>query len=244
MTNHGVGALYLQVARTLQDRIASGELPVGCLLPTEHMLAEQFGVSRQTVRQAIGHLRSMKLLSARKGVGTRVESSRPQTAYYHALQSLSDLFQFASDALYHVTKVDRVTVAGREAEELGCRPGRIWLRLEGLRKVPGVDAPVSQTIVMIDGRYGAVAATPRVHTRAIFAQIEERFGITITEVHQDIEATVLTAAQAEMLQSEPGSPALLITRRFFGAGHSLVLMSRNLHASSRFRYSMTVRRDA
>jgi DNA-binding GntR family transcriptional regulator len=115
--------------------------------------------------------------------------------------------------------------------------------LEGLREVPGVNAPVSQTIVMIDGRYGAVATTPRVHTRAIFTQIEERFGITITEAHQEIEATLITAAQAEMLQSEPGAPALLITRRFFGAGRTLVSMSRNLHASSRFRYSMTVRRD-
>ena len=107
------GALYLQVARTLQDKIATGTLPVGCLLPTEHELAEQFGVSRQTIRQAILHLRGMKLLSARKGVGTRVESSRPQTAYYHALQSLSDLFQFASDALYRVTQVDRITAAGK-----------------------------------------------------------------------------------------------------------------------------------
>lgn len=239
----GVSALYLQVARTLQDKIAAGTLPVGCLLPTEHELAEQFGVSRQTVRQAILHLRGMKLLSARKGVGTRVESSRPQTAYYHALQSLSDLFQFASDALYRVTKAERVTVAGREAEELGCRPGRVWLRLEGLREVPGVAAPVSQTIVMIDGRYAAVASRPRLHTSAIFSQIEQRFGITITETHQEIEATILSEAQAELLQSTPGAPALLITRRFFGPGRTLVSMSRNLHASSRFRYCMTVRRD-
>ena len=237
------GALYLQVARTLQDRIATGTLPVGCLLPTEHELAEQFSVSRQTIRQAILHLRGMKLLSARKGVGTRVESSRPQTAYYHALQSLSDLFQFASDALYRVTQVDRVTVTGREAEELGCRPGRIWLRLEGLREIPGEAAPVSQTIVMIDNRYAAVATTPRIHTSAIFSQIEQRFGLTITETHQDIEATILTQAQADLLHSEPGAPALLITRRFFGAGRTLVSLSRNLHASSRFRYSMTVRRD-
>jgi len=243
MNEGRVASLYLQVARTLQDRIAGGGYPIGSLLPTEHMLAEQFGVSRQTVRQAIGHLRAMRLLSARKGVGTRVESSRPEKGYYHALQSLPDLFQFASDALYRVTRTERVSVLGREAEELGCRPGRSWLRLEGLREVPGVVGPLCQTIVLIDARYAAVAETPRIHTRAIFAQIEDRFGVPIQEVHQDIEATVLDPGQATLLQSLPGTPGLNITRRFFGAGHKLIELSRNLHPADRFRYSMIVRRD-
>lgn len=242
-SNAKPASLYLQVARALQDRIAEGAYPVGALLPTEHMLAGQFGVSRQTVRQAIGHLRAMKLLSATKGVGTRVESARPQKAYYHALQSLPDLFQFASDAVFHVTATERVTVTGREAEELGCRSGRMWLRLSGVREVPGVAGPLCQTMVMIDGRFAEVAAQPRIHTRAIFALIEDRFGVAITEVHQDIEATLLNADQAAVLHSTPGSPALLLTRRFFAPGHKLIELSRSLHPADRFRYSMTVRRD-
>jgi DNA-binding GntR family transcriptional regulator len=236
-------SLYLQVARTLQDRIASGDYPVGSLLPTEHMLAEQFSVSRQTVRQAIGHLRSMRLLSARKGIGTRVETRRPERTYHHALQSLPDLFQFASDALYRVTSTRRVSVTGREADELGCRPGRAWLRLEGLRELPGVVGPLCRTIVMIDARYAAVAETPGIHSRAIFAQIEDQFGVPIQEVHQDIEATLLDNEQAALLQSAQGGPALNITRRYFGPGHKLIELSRSLHPAERFRYSMTVRRD-
>jgi len=236
-------SLYLQVALALQEQIVAGAYPVGALLPTEHMLAETFGVSRQTVRQAIGHLRGMKLLSATRGVGTRVESTRPQKAYYHALQSLPDLFQFASDAVYHVTKTERIAAIGREADELGCRPGRIWLHLHGVRKVPRVPGPLCQTTVLIDGRYAEVAAEPRIHTRAIFALIEDRFGVAVTEVHQDIEATVMDEAQAATLQASPGSPALLITRRFLGAGRKLIELSRSLHPADRFRYSMTVRRD-
>ena len=236
-------SLYLQVARTLQERIAAGAYPVGALLPTEHTLADTFGVSRQTVRQAIGHLRGMKLLSATRGVGTRVDSTRPRLAYYHALQSLPDLFQFASDALYHVDHAERVTVIGREAEELGCRPGRAWLRLSGVRVIPGVPGPLCQTSVMIDGRYADAIGEQRILTRAIFALIEERFGIAVTEVHQEIEARVLDETQAASLHARPGDPALLITRRFLGAGRKLIELSRNLHPADRFRYSMTVRRD-
>jgi len=244
MSEGRVASLYLQVARTLRDRIAGGDYPVGSLLPTEHTLAEQFGVSRQTVRQAIGHLRAMRLLSARKGVGTRVEASRPETGYYQTLQSLPDLFQFASDALYRVTSTRRVKVMGREAEELGCRPGRTWLRLEGVRELPGAAGPLCSTMVMIDARFAAIVEEPRIHARAIFAQIEDRYGVPIQEVHQEIQATLLDATQAALLQSFPGSPALEITRRFFGAGHKLIELSRNLHPADRFRYAMKVRRDS
>jgi GntR family transcriptional regulator len=238
-----VTSLYLQVARTLQDRIVDGDYPVGSLLPTEHSLAEQFDVSRQTIRQAIGHLRAMRLLSARKGVGTRVEASRAETGYYQTLQSLPDLFQFASNALYRVTATERVKVTGRDAEELGCRPGRTWLRLEGLRELPGTAVPLCSTMVMVDARFAAVVEQPRIHAHAIFSQIEDRYGVPIHEVHQDIQATLLDPAQAALLQSRPGGPALEITRRYFGAGHKLIELSRNLHPADRFRYAMTVRRD-
>lgn len=236
-------ALYLQVARALQDRIAAGEHPVGSLLPTEHSLADSFGVSRQTIRQAIGHLRAMKLLSARKGVGTRVEAARPHATYYQTLDALSDLFQFAADARYRVTATERVSIAGREAQAIGCKPGRAWLRLEGIRELPDAAGPLALTTVLIDARFAAIAEAPCVHTRALFAQIADRFGVGVAEVRQDIEAAALTEAEARRLDAPAGSPALLITRRFFGPGHGLLQLSRNLHPADRFRYSMTVRRE-
>ena len=72
--------LYLQVARAIEQRICSGALAVGSLLPVETDLAKMFGVSRQTVRHAIAHLRDRGMLSARKGVGTRVEFDETRLA--------------------------------------------------------------------------------------------------------------------------------------------------------------------
>lgn len=65
---------YLQVAQYLQRLIDSGTYTVGMLLPPEAIIAAQLGVSRHTVRQAIAQLRDRGVLSARKGVGTRVEA--------------------------------------------------------------------------------------------------------------------------------------------------------------------------
>jgi GntR family transcriptional regulator len=71
----GAAPLYLKVARLIERNICDRRLAVGSLLPTEHELSSSLKVSRQTVRHAIAHLRDQGLLSARKGVGTRVEAS-------------------------------------------------------------------------------------------------------------------------------------------------------------------------
>src|SRR5690606_2107825 len=88
--------LYIQVARTLLRRLSVGESPIGRLLPTEIELAMRHGVGPQPIRQAVQRLRQQRLVSAKKGVGTRVEARHPQQADYFSLQSLTEIFQFAS----------------------------------------------------------------------------------------------------------------------------------------------------
>jgi DNA-binding GntR family transcriptional regulator len=235
-------ALYLQVARALEQAIGSGTYPVGSLIPTETELSAHFAVSRQTVRQAIGHLRQSKLLSARKGIGTRVEAARPQRAYYLAVQSLPELFQYAEQTVFRVITSARIAATGKLAAELGCRAGRPWLCLGGPREEPGRAAPLCWLTVYVDHRFAASLAGPRTHTTALFSQIEREHGAAIVEVDQEIEAVVLDAADATRLLAVPGSAGLRITRRYFAPGRRLIEMSHSLHPADRFRYAMTLRR--
>lgn len=57
-----------QVADQLRALIIGGELPAGSKLPTEQRLAQQFGVSRATVRAALAGLSTEGLLRTVKGV--------------------------------------------------------------------------------------------------------------------------------------------------------------------------------
>ncbi len=236
-------ARYLQVAQSLEQSIVAADYPVGTLIPTENELAARFGVSRQTVRQAIAHLRARKLLSARKGVGTRVEAMSPTHGYYHAIQSLTELFRYAEETVFRVERAERVTASGALATALSCRAGRAWLRLDGVREQAEATAPLGAMTVFVDARYAALVAEPRTHVTAIFSQIERHYGEAITEVEQEIEAALLEPAAAGRLNARPGSPALLVTRRYFAAGRRLVELSRTLHPADRFRYTMTLRRQ-
>ena len=242
-TNDGAVARYLLVAQALERSITDGVYPVGKLIPTENELATQFGVSRQTVRQAIAHLRSRQLLSARKGVGTRVEASDPAVGFYHAIQSLTELFRFAEETVLRVEATEWITATGALAADLRCRAGRRWLRLDGVREQVGTAPPLGSMTVFVDARYADFLTEPRSHTTAIFRQIEERSGEAIVEVDQSIEAALLDPAAALLLDAPVGSPALLVTRSYLAAGRRLIELSRTLHPGDRFRHVMTLRRQ-
>ena len=64
--------LYFQVAQRLEQMIESGEMPPGSRLENEIALADQLGLSRPTMRQAIQHLVDKGLLVRKRGVGTQV----------------------------------------------------------------------------------------------------------------------------------------------------------------------------
>lgn len=63
--------VYKAVARQLQERILT-DLAPGDTLPSERELAQMFGVSRSSVREAVRSLELIGLLVARQGVGTVV----------------------------------------------------------------------------------------------------------------------------------------------------------------------------
>jgi GntR family transcriptional regulator, transcriptional repressor for pyruvate dehydrogenase complex len=64
--------VFEDVARQIQRLIVNGELEPGQLLPPERQLAEQFGVSRNSVRDAIRALELTGLVVARHGEGNVV----------------------------------------------------------------------------------------------------------------------------------------------------------------------------
>jgi DNA-binding FadR family transcriptional regulator len=68
--------LYRQVADQLRQLIDQGEYPVGGRLPTERDLAEQLGVSRPTVREALIALEVEGRLKIRVGSGIYVTEPR------------------------------------------------------------------------------------------------------------------------------------------------------------------------
>jgi DNA-binding FadR family transcriptional regulator len=69
--------LYEQIAQRLAKAIAEGEYNLGQRLPSERELAQTFGVSRPTVREAIIALELDDLVDVRLGSGVYVKNRQP-----------------------------------------------------------------------------------------------------------------------------------------------------------------------
>jgi DNA-binding FadR family transcriptional regulator len=75
------GKLYRKIADAIAAEIESGKFKLGDRLPTERELADQFGVSRPTLREALIALEMLGMIEARHGMGIYVTRTQlPLTA--------------------------------------------------------------------------------------------------------------------------------------------------------------------
>lgn len=86
----------------------------GDRLPTERELAEEFEVSRPTVRSALQSLSAMGVVSSRKGTGTFIQGG-PPTLGGEPLRLLADLHDFGSEEMFEARGALEVTAAGLAA---------------------------------------------------------------------------------------------------------------------------------
>jgi GntR family transcriptional regulator len=111
-----------QVASELSDRLRRGEWKPGERLPTEHQLSAEFGVSRPTVRSALGRLESLGLTITRHGRGTFATHAQAEIrADLRRLESLSATIRSSGlepQMAYRERRVRPATAEERDRLEL------------------------------------------------------------------------------------------------------------------------------
>lgn len=234
---------YIQLANTLYEEIRANRYPVGSLLPTEHELCEQFGVSRFTVREAIKLLVRQAMVTRQAGVGTRVQANSAANQYVQTMSGISDLSQYAVETSLKVTHSRVQAVDAAAAADLSAAVGETWLYIEGLRYAREQNLPMAYTQVYIAPRFRSLALPSPVLSRPIYTYIEEQYGAKIASVTQDIRAVTLDRQMREALGVSSRSPGLWLRRGYFDERGELLELATNIHPSDRFTYRETFRQD-
>lgn len=91
-------AVAATAARLIQQRIADGVYTAGGLLPSQRELAEQLGISRTSLREALSTLQGTGLVIPRPGKGMYVaeDAGQPQSSpawRFATSHSLTDVYQ-------------------------------------------------------------------------------------------------------------------------------------------------------
>jgi DNA-binding GntR family transcriptional regulator len=233
---------YLDVAEQLLAEIEDGRYEVGSKLPTEAELCYRFGVSRSTIRQALGEIENSGVVERRQGSGTTLIARRRLLRYVLSATSENDLLRYAADTSLTFSGSAEVPDVS-DCRRLHLDVPSNWRRWQGVRSESVGGPPIGLTSIYVPTAYADVmkhvGGTQR---RAIFELVLSRFDLVLTQIDQVISATVLDAEEARKLEADPGTPALVITRRYSTAS-GLIEVAENVHPADRFSYEIRLERD-
>lgn len=194
--------------RDILRRMAEQELPPGSPIPSERDLAQRYGVSRITVRAAVGQLVTEGLLTRAKGRGTFTARRRMDVQLY--LESFTDDMRRrgltpATEVLARTEQVPPPEAAAA----LGLPPGEPACRLVRLRLADGVPLAVER------GWYN-----PRVvpgldrHDldTSLYTLIADTYGVQLDHARQTVWAEGADPATAKLLGIRPGGSVLVFRR--------------------------------
>lgn len=134
----GSAPVYSQLADLLREKIGLHEWAPGSRIPSEHELMARFGISRGTVRRAIGELVDDGFLVQMRGSGTFVsERALAHPAGERPLSFGESLREQGKDFVTHVLEKRVVPAPADVAEHLRIQPGSPVLYLLRVRTVGG-----------------------------------------------------------------------------------------------------------
>jgi GntR family transcriptional regulator len=203
------GALYRKVAEDIKAAISAGAYSAGTRLPSESELAEQYAVSRGTVRQAFAALRADGVIASRRGA-RRVVVCGPRVQSFGELLSFSRWARAMGEVPSgHVESLERRAVLPAEAQHLGLLPDAIVYHLVRVRLLSG--RPVMVERAVYPEKVGVLVAGLDLARESITEGLE-RLGIVFTDAEHVIDAIVADEKDARLL-GIPEHSALLRERR-------------------------------
>jgi len=227
--------LYFQVAEQLERAIVDGELAPGDRISNEVSLANELGLSRPTMRQAIQLLVDKGLLVRKRGVGTQVVHGQIRRPV--ELTSLHDDLRRAGEGpRTDVFGCQRVEADDLVAQELRLPAGSPVWSLERLRFAGDEPLALMHNFLPID-----VLDLDAVDLTAFgLYECLRRAGVQLRVANQQIGARRAEAREARLLGERRGSPLLTMTRTAFDSTGRAVEYGTHVYRPERYSFEVTL----
>ena len=203
---------WAQVRDDLARRIEDGEFtgPSASAFPGEMALSAEYGVSRQTVRQAVGRLRADGTLVGSRGRTPTVADPATIRQSLGALYSLHASVEAAGMTQRSVVRTLEVTTDASVAAVLDLPPDAALLHLERLRLAD--DEPLASDHAWLPAALTRPLLEADFSHTALYAELADRCGIRLTGGREEIRAVVPSPQECALLGVAGGSAALSVER--------------------------------
>jgi DNA-binding GntR family transcriptional regulator len=227
--------LYFQVAEQLERSIQEGQLLPGDRIANEVALADQLGLSRPTVRQAIQTLVDKGLVVRKRGVGTQVVNA-PIRRTVELTSLYDDLTRSGLRPTTSVLALELVPVDENGAQRLNLPVGhRVW-HLERLRSAK--DEPLALMCNLVPEAVTDLAGADLERT-GLYEHFRSQ-AINLRVAHQVIGARIVDAREAKLLGIRRGDPVLTMERTSYDDKGRAVEYGMHLYRPDRYAYETTL----
>lgn len=235
--------LYYQLKEELALLIRNGTYPAGSKLPPELTISQELGLSRGTVRQAIGSLVNEGRLLRVQGHGTYVSKSPP------ALRLAQHFTSFAED----MREIDILFTTRSLSEELIPARGRLLTKLNlshgdsvfYLKRL----GEVEQEPFVLAFTYLSEALCPGLLAkdlvnRQLYDILEQDYDLRLARATRTLEASTADEHEAELLRIPLGAPIHFLHSLAFLEDGRPFEYSRLRFRGDRSRISFEVKRES
>ena len=227
--------LYFQVSQLIEHAISSGQLGPGARLDNEISLAEQYGLSRPTMRRAIQELVDKGMLVRKRGVGTQVvhgQVTRPVelTSLYE------DLVRGHQRPTTTLLTNEMVSASKRVAELLAVPVGAKVLRLRRLRFANSEPLAILENYLPDD--LGDIGSGD-LESRGLY-QLMRAQGVHIRVAKQRIGARAGTPEECQLLGERKNSPLLTMDRATHDDSGRPVEWGHHVYRASQYSFEVTL----
>ena len=201
--------LYYQVKQALYSAITEKRLVPGECIPPETELMERFGVSRATVRQAVGELMHSGYLYRHKGKGTFVSAPKVDEGFFSRLESFNE--EISRKGLVPSTRVLSLKAAAPIPyinAQLELAPEERLICLSRLRCADGVPVVFFETYLPYS-RYAGLLEQDFVQN-SLYSLLETQYGHRVNRARRTIEAVLSSPQEAKLLELKSGAPVFLV----------------------------------
>ncbi len=230
--------LYMQVERSLRDRITEGEWAPGEQIPTEEKLCKAYGVSRVTVQQAMSNLVADGLVVRERGRGRFVRDSGLIARERGVTSFTTELIEIGLKPGSVV--LERSVLTAQQAgivDMLRLKRSDPVIRWKRLRTAN--DEPIGlQTSVLPLRRFPGLEGVDLEGT-SLYSILFERYGLLAIEAIDTYAVALLDQGDAKLLSVPKGSPAFHVERLTLAADGP-VEHTRSLMRGDRYRVRLTL----
>jgi GntR family transcriptional regulator len=200
--------LYHQLSHLLLDKIRSGEYLPGRRIPSEHRLAETYGIGRPTVRQALERLVQKGILIRKRGSGTFVNSVKREVDLFSLGGTLSAFYKQGFSIKVQIIKPMTKISVKKDPENPFSEKNAFFL--SRLTKVD--ESPILIETLYLHPEIFKGIDEVDLNDRSLSEVVREQYYMTPSGGRQNFRIGYLSKKQADFLKVSIKSPILVVKR--------------------------------